>query len=53
MYENMNKLYMCLECGEQEIVKPDDIHTDGRVCKKCGGHSSFKAYVGVDCGERV
>lgn len=32
--------YECLECDWLEIVLPNDYRSDGRVCKKCGGHIS-------------
>lgn len=41
-------LYECLECENQEIVKSNDYRIDGRVCKNCGGHSTFVGFAGID-----
>jgi DNA-directed RNA polymerase subunit RPC12/RpoP len=41
-------LYECLECKNTEIVSKNDPRKDGRSCKKCGGHSVARAYIGID-----
>lgn len=43
-------LYVCLECGKQEIVKYNDYKIDGRSCNHCNGHLSPTGYAvsGID-----
>lgn len=43
------KIYKCVNCFSEEVVK-DDIKMDGRTCKKCGGHSYFVGFAGIDYG---
>lgn len=47
-FEDFDLLYVCIECGDSEVVKKEEPRKDGRICGRCGGHSVPKGYVGVD-----